>query len=162
MQGSSWIEMLRRVPSELYDSLALGLVTGAEVVVQQLIRLEHDFVVVRGRMAGSTAEGRVMIVPYSHMATMAFNKRMAETEVQQIFGAPLSTGSSAPAAWAEPSVAEAAAQPAPAEAPPANGQSASIPPAPPAKSTRPDAPKPPQSKSILLARLRERLAEKAK
>jgi hypothetical protein len=85
MQGSAWINLLRRIPADLHDSLALGLVTGAEVVVQQLIRMESDFLIVRGRMAGSTAEARVLLVPYSHMALVAFNKPMPEAQVQEIF-----------------------------------------------------------------------------
>lgn len=157
-----WIDLLNRIPASLYDSLALGLVTGAEVVVQQVIQMENDFVIVRGRMSGSTAEGRVLIVPYSHMAMLGFNKRMTEPEAQQIFGNPLPAvvrPQAAPATTAEDNVAAEAAtagQPAPvAEGP--------VLPAPTNKPLpKPEPPRAPQSKSILLARLRERLAEKAK
>ena len=148
MQGSLWINLLRRIPAELHNSLALGLVTGEEVVVQQLIKMDNDFVIVRGRMAGSTAEGRVMVVPYSHMALIALNKQIQEAEVQAIFGqaAPSQPSLPTPAPPAPPAVVEANATPLPNALTPTPGQ-----------------PKPPPpSKSMLLARLRERLAEKAK
>jgi hypothetical protein len=155
MKGSAWIALLRRIPPELHSSLGLGLVTGGEVVVQQLIRLEEDFVVVRGRMAGSTAEGRVMAVPYSHMTLIALNKRMNEPEVQKLFGKTMPT---APLITEDgPLETRAPAEPMPPAAEP-------IAPAP-APIIAADASKAktvPPSKSMLLARLRERLAEKPK
>jgi hypothetical protein len=150
MQGSAWIALLRRIPADLHNSLALGLVTGDEVVVQQLIRLEEDFVIVRGRMSGSTAEGRVMAVPYAHMTLVALNKRMSEPEVQKLFGKGLPT---APLVVEDgPEETRAPAEPMPAAVEPAVAA--------PAEAARPK-PVPP-SKSMLLARLRERLAEKPK
>lgn len=147
MQGTLWLDLLRRVPSDLYSSLAIGLITGEEIVVQQLVRMDEDFVIIRGRMSGSTAEGRVMLVPYERMTLIALNKQMLETEVQAMFapGAAAPTPAAAPAAPTAPEhrTPLPAAAPAPAIAP-AAGQ-----------------PKPP-SKSLLLARLRQRLADKSK
>ena len=151
-----WIDLLNRIPANLHDSLAFGLVTGGEVVVQQVIRMENDFVVVRGRMAGSTAEGRVLIVPYSHMTMLAFNKPMPEPEAQELFNKTLAPATRpSRATKVESNVAEPAFVEEPPSAEPAP---AVLPERPAVKS----GPKPPQSKSILLARLRERLAEKAK
>lgn len=155
MQGSAWTELLRRIPADLHDSLALGLVTGEEVVVQQLIRMEDDFVIVRGRMAGTTAEGRVMVVPFSHMSVVAFNKAMMEPEVQAIFGK--AAAATAPSSDAAPAAASTPAAPAMPDKPP-SPVAASLPGA----SLNGQPKPPPPSKSILLARLRQRLAEKSK
>jgi hypothetical protein len=149
-----WIDVLNRIPANLHDSLALGLVTGGEVVVQQVIRMENDFVVVRGRMAGSTAEGRVLIVPYSHMTLLAFNKPMPEPEAQELFNNTLAPATRTSRAT---KVESKVAEPAIIEETPL-AEPVVLPEKPASKS----GPKPPQSKSILLARLRERLAEKAK
>src|SRR5947207_1693361 len=164
MQGSDWIALLRRIPAELHNTLALGLVTGAEVVVQQVIRLEENFVIVRGRMAGSTAEGRIMAVPYAHMTLVAITKRMSEPEVQKLFGQGMAT---APPAAAEGTlaagdtadVAQAVVESESSALEPAGAATPAplVVPEPPAKSKTV-----PPSKSVLLARLRERLAEKAK
>ncbi len=156
MQGSAWISLLRKIPSEMHDSLALGLVTGAEVVVQQLIRMESDFLIVRGRMAGSTAEARVLLVPYSHMALVAFNKPLPEAEVQEIFG------KDAPAALGSESAARLTAARAAGTKPGSGERARETAPVGVKSSDSAGSPKAPPSKSILLARLRERLAEKAK
>ena len=153
MQGSAWIDLLRRIPADLHDALSFGLVTGAEVVVQQLVKMESNFVIVRGRMSGSTAEGRVMMVPYAHMTLVALNKPLAEPDVQALFGKaalPAASAGATTAAEARP----AADTPVPAK--PKSVSDANLP-----KPAVADQPKPP-SKSVLLARLRERLAEKAK
>ena len=60
MQGASWIALFERIPAKLHDTLALTLVTGAEIIMQSLLRLESDFAIMRGRMAGSTDAGRVI------------------------------------------------------------------------------------------------------
>ena len=96
MQGSAWINLLQRIPSSHHDAIALGLVTGAEVVVQQMIRMEQDFVIIKGRMSGSTAEGRIMMVPYSHLTLVAFSRLMTEPEVQEIFGQQACRGGACP------------------------------------------------------------------
>ena len=159
MQGSVWIDMLRRIPADLHNTLVLGLVTGEEVVVQQLIKMEAEFAIVRGRMAGTTAEGRIMMVPYCHLTVVAINKRITEPEVQAMFGvSALPTSDAAP-----PS--PASAQPSAAAAPPVKPESSPQLPLPKsaAAAGASGQPKPPPpSKSILLARLRERLAEKSK
>jgi hypothetical protein len=152
MQGAAWINLLRRIPANLHDALSLGLVTGSEVVVQQLIRMENDFVVVRGRMAGSTAEGRIMLVPYSHMALVALNRNMSEPDMQALLGGAETSEATSdlPAASTEVPAAPPAA-----EATPAVGDQRVAAPA--SSSSRGAV-----SKSVLLARLRERLKEKVK
>ena len=86
MQGSGWIGLFKQIPSNLHDALALGLSTGIEIVVQQLLRLDDEFMVLRGRTAGSNDGGRIIILPYGHLVSIAFNRRMMATEVEQIFG----------------------------------------------------------------------------
>ena len=155
MQGSAWIDLLRRLPADLHDGLSFGLVTGAEVVVQSLIKMESDFVIVRGRMSGTTAEGRVMMLPYTHLTLVALNKPIAEPDVQALFGKAASPSASA---LATPAAVTRTAADTPL--PPTRNHAADANPPKPAAAGQPKPP--PPSKSILLARLRERLAEKSK
>src|SRR5207248_3086795 len=53
---------------------------------QSILRLENEFAILRGRMAGSTDAGRVIILPYHQIVNLAFSKRMLEPEVKSIFG----------------------------------------------------------------------------
>ena len=64
---------------------ALLLNSGAEIVVQRFLRLEGDFVLLRGRMSGSTDGGKVIIVPYNQIINVSFTKRMTEEDALRIF-----------------------------------------------------------------------------
>ena len=78
--------MFRRIPANLQDTLALGLTTGAEIVVQKIIKLEPDFMIVRGRVAGSQDSGRIVLVPYPELTFVAIQRFLKDAEVESIFG----------------------------------------------------------------------------
>jgi hypothetical protein len=132
--------------------------------------------ILRGRMAGSADEGRVIIMPFDQVTYLAFNKMMPEAELQAMFGKSASTVKwltvepppPADAAIAVAPVAERPEGPPAAQeavAAPAAAQGADAPrseadpgqPAVPAGGKVPPRPAHP-SKSLLLARLRARLA----
>jgi hypothetical protein len=144
MQGSTWINFFRRIPVNLHDSLALTVTTGAEIVLQGIIKLDDDFAIMRGRLSGTTEGARVVVIPYSMMVSIAFNRRMTDAEVQQVFG------EAGPMAAPIP-LAPAGAEPSPKEEQPE--EPATVAPAvAPAAQAMP-------SKTMLLAKLRARLAE---
>src|SRR5262245_38200382 len=87
MQPASWVSLFRQIPINLHDSVVLLTTTGAEVMVQTLLRLDIDYAIIRGRMSGTMDGGRIMIVPYDQIHTLAFGKRLLETDVHAIFGA---------------------------------------------------------------------------
>jgi len=162
MQGPSWIALLERIPVKLHDTLALTLVTGTEILMQSLLRLESDFAIIRGRMSGSIDAGRVIILPYDQIVNLAFTKRMLEHDVQAVFGATLESPSGTTAG--NSSKEEATNESAESE----NQETHQLDPteekqvpATPAKEPGKN-PIAPPSKSILLARLRARLAEQGK
>jgi hypothetical protein len=162
MQGPSWIALLERIPVKLHDTLALTLVTGAEIMMQSLLRLESDFAIIRGRMAGSIDAGRVIILPYDQIVNLAFTKRMLEPEVQAVFGETLES----PSAKVEGEVSKEEAgnqikEPEDQETDHSDSSKENQVPAVPAKEPLKN-PSAPPSKSILLARLRARLAEQGK
>ncbi len=87
MQASdSWIAMFRRIPSNLHDTLSLGLTTGSEIVVQKIIRLEPDFMIIRGRVAGTQDSGRIVMIPYAELTYVAIQRFLKDPEVEAIFG----------------------------------------------------------------------------
>jgi hypothetical protein len=170
MLGASWISLFERIPAKYHDTLVLTMVTGAEIMMKSVLRLEEDFAIIRGRMAGSTDAARVIVMPYDQIVNVAFTKIMLEAEVQSVFGSVLQAPTTQPtenSAAAEPTdpaeqveAGENATAPADsAEGPmrtvvtraPGNAGAA-------AGKSQVQAP----SKSILLARLRARLAEQGK
>jgi hypothetical protein len=174
MLGPAWIALLRRVPPSHHDALALVMNTGIEIALQAIVRLERDFVVVRGRMTGSMDTGRIMILPFDQVNYLAFNKILSESDINALLGAPGSLTSpveATPVAVAVPAVpiedidlsafnAQLAAVTAEVrQATTLEPETSAAPetgsPSPPGSGGPPA----PISKSILLARLRARLAK---
>ena len=156
MQGQSWIALLERIPVKYHDTLALTLVTGAEVIMQSVLRLEADYAIIRGRIAGSTDAGRVIVLPYDQVVNLAFTKRMLDPEVQSVFGAGGSTFAEAVEVSATPNDSTAEGDGEEQSSSPENNSVATAAEAP------GKGPSAPPSKSMLLARLRARLAEQGK
>jgi hypothetical protein len=175
MIDAVWVQVLQRIPADYYDSLAVITVTGAELVIQQIFKIERDFMVMRARTSGTGDLGRTVIIAFSQIDFVAFNKKMTEEEVLKVFGEPMpeialpQPAAYQPVAYAMPPSAPPPAafngfnvsKPAPAAA------AAPVEPIPLEEPVPVEAPAPQQkpgqiSKTILLARLRERLAEKAR
>jgi hypothetical protein len=168
MLEAGWLQVLQRITPENLDNVSLISVTGAELVIQQVFRIEHDFVVVRARTAGTMDTGRCIVVPYSQIDFIAFNKKMSEEEVMKLFDGPFQAV--APVAMVAAGATVAAPTPMPAM-PPIVPKPAAKPTAKPVETPEPEpaaaeeAPADPNkpnhpSKTVLLARLRERLAAK--
>src|SRR5262245_38754928 len=112
MQEASWMELLRRFPPAKHDTLVIMTTAGCEVSIQNILRFEPEFLVVRGRMAGTTDNGRILFIPYAQINYVAFVKPMAEAAIHAMFDGGSADG---------PATAEAAP---PAEAAGPEGQSA--------------------------------------
>jgi hypothetical protein len=168
MQNTAWIALFGRIPVAIHDCLIIKTDSGSEIVLQRLIRLDRDFLVALGRFSGSVDQPKILIVPYSHMTYLAINKNMTEEEIQGAIGRPGAGESiqelpAPPEANAARTNAQSLEQVEiidfPRQSPPAAAPEA--PPAP--SSAEPFAERGaprvvPPSKSILLARLRQRLA----
>ena len=146
--NQAWITLFRRIPADLHDTLALGLATGAEIVVQRIVKLEPDFMIIRGRLAGTQDTGRVVMVPYPQLTFVAIQRDLKDSEVEAIFGkgAPPTLASLPPTADG-------------ADAEPESGVEDEVPNEPTAAAgKKPEA----VSKAVLLAKLRERLKDAGK
>ena len=85
MQTRSWMKLLQRIPSEQHDILVLLTSIGVEINLQRIMRMEDEFLVVRGRLAGTTDTGRVFFIPYSQINYLGFNKDISEAQLQGLF-----------------------------------------------------------------------------
>jgi hypothetical protein len=86
MQSEVWKALLRRVPPEQGDNLMLMTAQGTEINVQVVLQLDEDFVVVRGRIAGSNDGGRVFFLPYEHLDHIGFQRPVSDALLQAAFG----------------------------------------------------------------------------
>jgi hypothetical protein len=110
MLNDMWAWLLRRVPVEQHNQLMIVTSSGIEIAVQTLLRVEADFIAIKGRLAGSQDAGRVFFIPYANIDYFGFQRDVRETEFDDMFG----TGS-----LSVPVTADALAVDAVAAAPPA-------------------------------------------
>ncbi len=150
MQENTWEALLRRIPAAYHDGLTLATVSGAEIVLQQILRIENQLLIVRGRNAGSSDQGKILIIPFPQINFISFKKRLSDAEVEGIFGER--EAGFAAALEVLPTADEKEAPPAEPEEAPAASEIITAPP-PPAPPTNPTK----VSKSVLLAKLRARL-----
>jgi hypothetical protein len=85
MENPSWIELLQRVPARYHNILVLMTAT-AELAIQDLIRMEPEYVVVRGRVSGTTDTGRIFFVPYDRIVYVGLSKPVKEEDVYGMYG----------------------------------------------------------------------------
>jgi hypothetical protein len=86
MQEQAWGTLLRQVPAAFHDGMILATVTGVDVVMQGIIRLEENFLVLRGRPAGTSDNGRLMVLPYRQINYISFPGKPSDAQIQAIFG----------------------------------------------------------------------------
>ncbi|CAN5455083.1 hypothetical protein BH10PLA2_BH10PLA2_13120 [soil metagenome] len=153
MQSAAWIAIFNRIPREHHEILMLVTSIGIEINIRNIQLLEPDYVVIRGRLGGTTDAGRVFFVPYDQINYITFNKEIKEDQIADMLGteapppkAPIPDGEGVKKAHSEP-----AAEPAKEEQAPPPATEPAKPPVPPV----------PPGKMALLERIRSRVRPKA-
>ena len=112
------LDLIKRVPELDHPKLVFVLTVGVSVNLDLIARVVKNYVVVRGREAGSNDEGRGFFIPYETIAMIKLEKLVRINEFRAMYNEPLQEsiglGDDSDAAPAEPS---AAATPKPASAP---------------------------------------------
>jgi hypothetical protein len=85
MQSSAWVAFLQHVPESLLNGLCIKTVSGTEVTVQSILRIDHEFVAIKGRIAASQDTGRIFFIPFNQIEYVGYMKDLAEAEFQQVF-----------------------------------------------------------------------------
>jgi hypothetical protein len=85
MHASGWIELIRAIPSDIHTSLTILMLNGAEINLQGIVRMEEQFLVCRGRTAGTVDGNLIFFLPYDQINTMLCNKPVKEDVVHTWF-----------------------------------------------------------------------------
>jgi hypothetical protein len=101
MQSGGWRSLLRGIPKKHHANLLVVTSGGTEINIQKLIRLKEDYLVFRGRIAGSTEEGKIYFLPFDHIDFLGFQQALTEDQVNSLFGSR-QAASAAPAGEATP------------------------------------------------------------
>jgi hypothetical protein len=89
MQSGAWIALLKQIPLAQHNVLSVRTLCGTEFNVQNILRLDTDFVVIRGRLAATTETGRVYFIPYDQINYIGYTKETKVDQVRELFGEPL-------------------------------------------------------------------------
>jgi hypothetical protein len=86
MTNQEWMDMLRVVPEEDQNALVLVLQNGCEISVDFFFRFEPNFLVIRGRVGGTTDEARAFFIPYDQMLYFRIERVTNLIELQAMMG----------------------------------------------------------------------------
>jgi len=86
MIESTWANLLANMPGEWRDTLVVKTMTGTEISVQSIVRIDSNLLVIRGRVAGTTDQGQLYFVPLERLETVCIQRPPKEDEVQKKFG----------------------------------------------------------------------------
>jgi hypothetical protein len=110
MQAAVWMELLARIPERQRNQLVVMTTARVEITVQELVRMDEEYVAVRGRLAGSSDTGRLFFVPYDQIAYASIQKAVSDQEITEIFGtappAPAAPAAAADQLQSEPEAEE--------------------------------------------------------
>src|SRR5947209_20628161 len=95
MQNSAWVALLRHVPAEQHNRFMLVTTSGTEIAVQSLLRIEQEFVALKGRLAGSQDAGRVFFIPYANLDYFGTSQPIKDSEFNETFGSLIVPGAEA-------------------------------------------------------------------
>jgi hypothetical protein len=162
MQNTAWIALLRLVPPAQQENIVLTTSNNTDIAVQSIIRAEKDFLVLRGRLTGTTDGGGFFFLPYDQIVYLGFQRPWKEAEVRAMFGEIEPAAAAAETASPdEEAAAPPAEEPAPASRPPEAGKPAAHA-SPASQTSRGSSPKIRDgipNKAALLEKLRSRRSE---
>lgn len=117
MQNSAWIELLRLIPENQYAGLMATTTSGTEINIQAIVRIQPDYLVLRGRLAGSMDQGKIFFLPYDRIQLIGFREEVKEADVQALF-AGYDAGAAAAPLEAKPAPQDEPDKSSPPAAPP--------------------------------------------
>ena len=86
MQSADWSRLLQRIPASYHDSLMLVTTIGMEITLQAIERIEDAYLVVRGRMGGSTDTGRIFFVPFDQINYLGYMRLARQQDISALLG----------------------------------------------------------------------------
>src|SRR4051812_7429885 len=86
MHNAAWAALLRHIPEDRQNQLMLVTAAGTEIAVQSILRVDHEFMAIKGRLAGSQDAGRLFFIPFRQIDNLGFVCQVKESEYQEMFG----------------------------------------------------------------------------
>jgi hypothetical protein len=87
MQNAEWVALFSKMPQAIHAKLVLVLQNRSDIAIDTIFRLEPSFIVLRGRLGGTTETGLLFMVPYDQITSFYINREVKEEEINTIFEA---------------------------------------------------------------------------
>lgn len=85
MQSATWVRLLRQVPVEHLQKLYIVTSAGTEISIQDLVRMDPEYLIIRGRLAGTSDAGRIFVVPLNQINYLGSQVEMRDDLVAVVF-----------------------------------------------------------------------------
>jgi hypothetical protein len=124
MRREDVLDLIKRLPPTDHTKTVFVLHSGISINMDMLFRSEPEYLVIRGREAGTNDDGRAFFLPYAEVAYVKIERVVKVTDLKTMYGVPITaadddtlpvaTGEAAatPSESASPSTAPAAPAPA--------------------------------------------------
>ena len=86
MRREDCLDIFQRLPENLHGCVNLVLRNQFSIAVDAVARFEPHYLVLRGREAGSTDEGRGFFVPYEEIAYIRIERLVKVGELKRYYG----------------------------------------------------------------------------
>ena len=80
--------LLEKIPPLDHTKVVFVLLSGISINMDFLYRMESEYVVLRGREAGTNDEGRGFFVPYEQISFLKVERLMRLNELRAMYGEP--------------------------------------------------------------------------
>jgi hypothetical protein len=86
MQSPTWIALFQRIPVEQRGNLLVITANKDEIAVQEITRLEAEFMTIRGRLTGvAEVGGGFYFVPYDQIVYVGFQRPVKEADIRKMY-----------------------------------------------------------------------------
>jgi len=86
MQRDTVYELITKIPKVDVTKTVLMLRFNASITLDLVVRYEEDYLVVRGREAGTNDDGRAFFVPYEEILFVKLDRTVKLSDLQKMYG----------------------------------------------------------------------------
>jgi hypothetical protein len=86
MANIGWTTILRSLPPAQQEKVAVTTANGVEIIIQQILSVEEDHLVIRGRTLGDAESGSFFIVPFDRINHLSFPAMFREQDIRLLYG----------------------------------------------------------------------------
>src|SRR5262245_5973197 len=85
MQRAAWAKLLHDIPPALHENVILTTSVGGEIALKTIIHADGEFLVIRGRITGTTDGFGFFVIPFERLSHVSFQKAVTEEDIRALF-----------------------------------------------------------------------------